>query len=202
MIPALRLALGGALLLLSGVAANAVDATSVPDGNTATFVDERKKEPGALDISTVVVSNDDTGRLTFRVNTPGRQRLTKDMRVRIWLSVRGQEYFLLVDPYKPPGATVGLYRVQPDPSGVAVGFMISAPSLTFRYARGARFGFDASEVGIDPSVDKRVAITFYTLIYAGVRFTPGTGYDFAELRLDRAPSPHPRTWRYIAFFGP
>lgn len=194
-------ALVGALLLVAVVATNASGSTSTLEANAATYVDERKKEPDALDISTVVVSNDDTGRLTFVVNTPNRQRLTRDMRVRLWLSVRAQEFVLLVDPLKPPGATIGLYQVQPSPDGGSVGLMVDAPSLRFRYARGAHFSFDASEVGIDPTVEERVAVTFVTHVSAGIRFVPGVGYDFTQVRFDRAPSPHPRRWTYVATFG-
>lgn len=196
--PGRHLVLAAALVASGAQVAGA--APSLPETNSTTYADERGEQPGAPDISKVIVSNDDAGSLTFRVLTPGRQRLTQDMRVRIWFWLRERQYFLLVDPFKPPGATVGLYRVDQVPGVGAVGSMINAPSLRFRYARGARFTVHASDLALDPSVDKRVAITFYALLYSGVGFTPGQGYDFAGLRDDRAPSKHPRRFRYVAVF--
>ena len=202
MISTTRQLVGALLLGAVTVTATASGSPTTVTAKSVTYVDERGEDPGAPDITTVDVSNDDAGRLSFRVNTPGRQRMTQDMRVRVVFSTRGKLYFLLADPYKPSPVKVALYRCEPGTAGDVVCSPFGGTSLTFRYARGARFSFNVSEFGIDPAVDKRVAITFDALIYAGLRVTPGAGFDFSEVRQDRAPSRHPRTFRYVAVFDP
>ena len=125
------------------------------------------------------------------------------MRVRIELTVRGTFYFLAVDPYKPKPATVALYGCEQRPSGMvcATNLAPPLPSLRFRYVRGARFTFELSELGIEPTAGTRARITFYADIYSGLRFVPGRGFDFTESHIDRAPSRHPRTFTYVATFG-
>ena len=192
--------LGLALLAAVGTAAAA---SGAPTANERTYIDERREDVGGPDITSVVVSNDDSGLITFRLITPNRQRLTQDMRVRVELTARGTYYFLLVDPYKPPVVRVALYGCEPEPSGVVCSTSLAPPlpSLRFRYVRGARFTFDLSELGIEPVAGTRTRITFSASIYSGLRFVPGTGFDFTESHIDRAPSRHPRTFTYVATFG-
>jgi hypothetical protein len=47
-------------------------ASSAAAANRATFFDERAEEPGLADVTSVVVSNDDGGRITFEMAIPGR----------------------------------------------------------------------------------------------------------------------------------
>ena len=53
----------------------------VPAGaaNSVPYQDSTGEDPAAPDITTVVVSNDDTGMITIRVNIPNRPQLTRDM---------------------------------------------------------------------------------------------------------------------------
>ena len=180
----LRVALGLALLVWIGAAAAA---SGAPVANEKTYIDERGEhirgeDVDGPDITSVVVSNDDSGLITFRLLTPNRQRLTQDMRVRIAFTVRGTFYFLLVDPYKPPTVRVALYGCEQQASGMVCGAYLAPPlpSLRFRYVRGARFTFDLSELGIEPTAGTRARITFYADIYSGLRFVPGRGFDFTE----------------------
>jgi hypothetical protein len=191
--------LGAALLVCTGIVVDASGAPASPGTNEKTYVDERREDVGAPDITSVIVSNDDSGQITFRLITPNRQRLTRDMRIRIWLTARGEQYFVLVDPFKPEGVTVALYGCEQRPSGMVCA--PTAPLSEFRYVRGARFTFDLSDIGIEPAAGTRVPITFWTLIYSGVRYSPATGYDLTGIHQDRAPSRHPRTWTYVAAFG-
>ena len=196
----LRLALGLALLVAVGTAAAA---SGAPAANEKTYADERGEDVGGPDITSVVVSNDDSGLITFRLITPNRRRLTQDMRVRIEFTVRGTSYFLLVDPYKPPVVRVALYGCEQQASGRVCSTILAPPlpSLRFRYVRGARFTFDLSELGVEPRAGTRTRITFYADIYSGLRFVPGRGFDFTESHIDRAPSRHPRRFTYVATFG-
>ena len=49
--------------------------------NTTTYQDSTGENPAAPDITTIVVSNDDTGMLTFQINMPNRPQLTRDILV-------------------------------------------------------------------------------------------------------------------------
>ncbi len=191
-------ALGATLLVCAGIAVDASGAPAAPGANERTYVDERGEAVGAPDITNVIVSNDDSGLITFRLITPNRQRLTKDMRVRIWLTARGTTYFLLADPL-PPNAGVGLFGCEERSTGL-VCFPTGSPSLRFRYVRGARFTFDLSEIGIGPVAGARTPMGFWASIYSGVRYEGR--YDFTRVRIDRAPSRDGRSWTYLATFGP
>ena len=52
---------------------------TVSASNTVTFQDSTGEDPAGPDITTVVVSNDDKGALSFRVNIPNRPQLTRDI---------------------------------------------------------------------------------------------------------------------------
>lgn len=68
-----RALLLGALTLLVAVPAGA--------SNSVTFQDSTGEDPAAPDITTVVVSNNDAGMITFRINIPNRPQLTRDMAI-------------------------------------------------------------------------------------------------------------------------
>jgi hypothetical protein len=59
----------------------------VPAGasNSQTFADSTGEDPGAPDITSVVVSNDDSGLITFQINVSNRPTLTQDMLFLIFL---------------------------------------------------------------------------------------------------------------------
>ena len=57
--------------------------------NTVTYQDSTG-EPGVKDITTVVVSNDDKGMITFRVNIPSLPQYTVDVDVDIYVDT-GQQ---------------------------------------------------------------------------------------------------------------
>jgi hypothetical protein len=58
---------------------------AAPASNTTTYTDSTGEDPAGPDITTIVVSNDDGGGLTFRVNVPNRPQFTSDMRLLIWI---------------------------------------------------------------------------------------------------------------------
>jgi hypothetical protein len=118
-ITGLRFVLGSALVLVAGFAPPASSSPGAPTTNGTTFVDGRGEDPGSPDITTVLVSNDDTGRLTFRVETPNHPALTEDMRIRVWLSDTdpttglsegGADSFILVDAYLLGLGRAALYQ--------------------------------------------------------------------------------------------
>jgi hypothetical protein len=156
--------------------------------NRTTFVDERGEAPGSADVTRVVVSNDDAGRITADVAIAGRPTLTQDMRLRVGLrDVRGRDSFLLVDPFTPAGFAAQLYRCKPRAGG-----LVCSPSqranVRFSYAKGARFSLDAEDLGLRPSSVHPTRLRFWVATLAGVRYDPTAGYDLSAAHFDRAPS--------------
>ena len=49
--------------------------------NTVTYPDSTGENPAAPDITTIVVSNDDAGMITFKINIPNRAHCTRDILV-------------------------------------------------------------------------------------------------------------------------
>lgn len=74
-------ALRGTLLI--GLLAALMAVVPAGAANTVTFQDSTGENPAAPDITTIVVSNDDVGMLTFRINIPNRPQLTRDMLVEV-----------------------------------------------------------------------------------------------------------------------
>jgi hypothetical protein len=189
------LALVAATVVLAAPAAQG--ALSAAAANRATFADERGEEPGSADVTSIVVSNDDDGRITFEVAIPDRPLLTQDMRIRIWLKdARGRDSFLLVDPFTPAGFAAQLYRCKPREGG-----LVCSPSQTanlrFSYRRGrARFSLDAEDLGIRPTSTRPAKLSFWASTLAGVRYEPTAGYDLTAAHFDRAPSPDGASWTY------
>jgi hypothetical protein len=53
--------------------------------NSTTYQDSTGEDPLAPDITTIVVSNDDAGMLTFRVNVPNRTQYTRDIAMDVFV---------------------------------------------------------------------------------------------------------------------
>jgi hypothetical protein len=88
--PGFLLAIGIAVVALPTFASGArlplgTSAPGVAAANTITFNDSTGEDPAAPDITTLVVSNDDAGMLTFRVNIPNRPALGQDILFELWV---------------------------------------------------------------------------------------------------------------------
>ena len=70
-----------------GLAVLAAVVAVAPAGaaNTVTYQDSTGENPAAPDITTIVVSNNDTGMISFKINIPNRAQLTRDILVDILL---------------------------------------------------------------------------------------------------------------------
>jgi hypothetical protein len=168
-------------------------ATSI-SRNSATFQDAVGEDPEAPDITSVVVANDATGEVTFRISVPNRPTLTKDMRVSIkldWddsaatgLTVDGQkgvDLFILVDPvlHGLGNAAMG---------GCSGNTCATGPQpdvLRFAYEGGvARFALDTSRFEVPL---KR--FRFRVQAQSGAVFDEETRkFDFTNWRTDLAPT--------------
>ena len=164
--------------------------------NRTTFLDERGEAPGSADVTRVVVSNDDAGRITVAVAIARRPTLTQDMRLRIGLrDARGRDSFLLVDPFTPARFAALLYRCKSREGG-----LVCTPSqranVRFSYAKGGRFSLDAEDLGLRPSSVHPTKLRFWVATLAGVRYDPTAGYDLSAAHFDRAPSTDGAYWSY------
>jgi hypothetical protein len=118
--------------------------------NSQTFTDSTGEDPAAPDITSVVVSNDDSGLITFKINISNRPALTADMLVLIYLDTDqkattgdtqafGADYAIELDP-----GQVNLAKW----NGSTYGAPPSQSSLTYSYdATGATIHVSAAELG-------------------------------------------------------
>jgi hypothetical protein len=155
--------------------------------NSVTFQDSTGEDPQAPDITTVVVSNDDAGRITFRINVPNRRELGPDMLVDILVDTDnnpatgdptsfGADYaieLLLgeVALFRWDGAN--FTRRPGDPAST---------SLLFSYSSGAAITISAAELG------NTKQLGFNTSVISGIVIDPATNdLDFTNAKADFAP---------------
>lgn len=189
--------LGGALLP-AGSAAGHGTASERPAVKSVTFEDATGEDPQGPDITSVTVSNDDTGLLTFRVAMPSHPALVEGMRFRIWidsdhdrstgLHMNGMDYFLLHDH----GGT-GLFRCS---GTTCAGGATASTTLEFTYASGPQFRVLDADVG-----DTR-RFRFAVEAATGIFVDPATrSFDFSTARFDDAPA-RGSSWIYALAIGP
>jgi hypothetical protein len=182
---------------LAGSDAHAGEAETLrPEAKRVVFRDATAEDPAGPDITTVTVSNDDRGLITFRVAIPSRPKLTEGMRFRIWidsdgdratgLSVNGMDFFLLHDR----GRT-GLWRCR---ASSCTGPSSSARTLRFRYSSEPSFTISNAEIG-----DTR-RFRFAVEAATGIVVDPVTKtVDTANAHFDDAPQ-RGRSWTYATRF--
>jgi hypothetical protein len=177
------------LAILLGLAALAVGAPVALGGsshaaaNSQTFNDSVGEDANAPDITSVAVSNDDAGLITFQVNISNRPTLTPDMYMLL---------FLDTDQNPATGATDFLgseYAIELDP-GVVTLFQwngtdftqaTSQASLTYAYSNGATIRISAADLG------KTKGINFGVVAVAGVTFDAAGNPNFDNEHRDLAP---------------
>jgi len=152
-----------------------------------TFTDSTGEDPAAPDISTIVVSNDDAGMLTFKVNISNRPTLGQDMEIDLWVdtdqntatgdpSIAGVDYVIQlvlgeINLFKWDGT--GFSRRFGDPSAV---------TLSFAYQSGVTIKISAQELG------NTKKFRFFALAISGLVVDPVTGdVDDTNAKLDLAP---------------
>ena len=158
--------------------------------NSVTFTDSSGEDAQGPDITTVVLSNDDKGVLTWVINVPNRPTLTGDMGFIVYINsdsnagtgdpqLFGSDYILqLIGPIDGPALAV-LFRWN-GTEFTAQG--VSQSSLIFRYANGVTFKLNASELG------NTRRIQFIVLALTGLVLTNGQ-LDDKDARFDVAPDP-------------
>jgi len=153
--------------------------------NSQTYQDSTGEDPQAPDITSIVVSNDDAGIITFRINIANRAQLGQDM----WLDLPvdtdrnpatgdpiGVDYFIQllrgeVNLYRWDGT--GFTRRFGDPSAV---------TLAFSYQNGFTVRISAAELG------NTRRFNFFVDAISGAVFDPVTGaLDCSACHSDAAP---------------
>ncbi len=189
----------GACVLVPGAAGGGLGpaAGAAPSANTATFEDSTSERAGAPDITTIVVSNNDAGVITFKINVAGRGALSEDMIVLVFVDSDnnvatgepdvGTDYAIQLfngaaDLFRWDGS--GYSRRAADPPQA---------SLTFS---GLTFRINAAELGDT----KR--FNFATQVATGVVFDPNTGdFDDSKAVADFAPDLGHGMWNYTVRIG-
>ena len=178
------------VLCLSGLLSSDVSATSTAAAsNSTTFPDSIGEDPSAADISAVTVSNDDRGRLTFRIDVSNRPTLAADMFFLILLDTDanpasgdpdfgGADYVIELDGPLDGAARTALARWD-GTNLTSTG--VSQSSLVFSYAAGATISINASELG----GTRRFG--FSVLAVSGAALTPTGELDLTNARFDLAP---------------
>jgi hypothetical protein len=177
------LAVAAAVVAIPGVA---LGDSSGRASNSATFADSIGEDPSAPDITSVAVSNDDTGAITFQVNVSNRPSFTQDMYFLLFLDTdqrtstgdpdfSGADYIVQL----APGA-VDLFKW----NGTEEAPAPSQSSLTYAYtASGPAIHVKAVDLG------KTTGIGFRAIAVSGVSFDASGNPDFTNIHRDAAPDP-------------
>src|SRR5262245_24641305 len=175
----------GAPVALGGSARNAA--------NSQTFTDSVGEDPNAPDITSIAVSNDDAGLITFQINISNRPALTQDMYLLI---------FLDTDRNAATGFANALgsdYAIQLVPGAVDLfqwngsDFVPAAAqsSLTYVYGTaGATIRISAADL------NKTKGFNFGVAAVSGVTFDATGNPNFDNTHQDNAPDLGHGFWSY------
>jgi hypothetical protein len=152
--------------------------------NSTTYTDSTGENPAAPDISTIVVSNNDAGIISFRINLPNRPTLSSDMIIELW--VDSDNNTATGDPDQA-GVDYVMQLVQNEINlfrwdGTAFTRRFGDPSavtLSFSYSSGITVRIAASELG------ETKRFRFFTDVISGLTIDPVTG----ELSCPTPPCP-------------
>jgi len=163
--------------------------------NSVTFDDSTGEDAQGPDITTVAVSNNDAGMITFKINIPNRATLTEDMLIDIDLDTDsnpatgdpetlGADYAIElfrsnIALFRWDGRTFS--RTQTDPPQT---------SLVFSYAGGATVRISAAELG------NTTRFNFGAIAVSGIVLDPNGDPDFSKARADLAPDGGHGLWNY------
>ena len=154
--------------------------------NSVTFTDSAGEDPLAPDITSIVVSNDDNGMITWRINTPNKATLTGDMLFLLLIDSdsnsgtgeNGFDYALELDGPLTGAASVGLFRWN---GTDYVGTGVPQSSLTFSYQNGPIIRLNRSELG------GTARFGFWTIAVSGIVLSPTGEPDFTNIHRDFTP---------------
>jgi hypothetical protein len=169
--------------------------------NSITFPDSTQEDPAAPDITTVVVSNDDSGLITFQINVSNRPQLTPDMEVDILIDadqnpstgdpqLLGADYYIVLIP-----GHVGMFMWDATSSN-----FINAPfqsTLISSYpTTGPVIKLKSSDIG------KPTGFNFATAVISGITVDASGNPDYSNLHIDLAPDRGHGFWNYPIKISP
>lgn len=175
------LALGALLVALPAVA---LGGSSRHTANSTTYPDSTGEDAAAPDITSVVVSNDDAGLITFTINVSNRPALTGDMLFQIFLDTDR-------NPATGDANSLGAeYAIQLQPGGIAL-FQWNGTtyvpasaqtSLVFSYLpTGPVIKVSAADLG------KTTGFNFGTVAISGLAVDAAGNPDNTNVHFDFAP---------------
>ena len=182
-------------IVLATLAAGAFAATVRHTANSQSYPDSIGENPPAPDITSIAVSNDDTGLITWKINISNRPTLTPDMLIVLSLntdgnttsgdqSAFGADYLIQLVP-----GEVDLFKWNATTSDYD-----NAPSqstLTFAYdSTGATIKVNASDLGATK------AVSFLALAFSGITIASDGSADFTNAHGDIAPDLGHGTFAY------
>ena len=183
-----RFILGAALLCaaLAALPAAALGSARHSSSNSQSYPDSIGEDPNAPDITSVDVSNDDAGLITFKVNISNRPALTQDMLVLIFLDTDenattgdsqsfGSDYVIQLVP-----GEADLFKW----NGTDFVGAPSQTTLVYSYATtGATIQINASELG------RTKGFNFGVNVFSGITTDASGNPDFTNAHVDTAPDP-------------
>jgi hypothetical protein len=171
---------------LAAIPAVAFGDSSRDASNSSTYADAIGEDPSAPDITSVVVSNDDAGAITFQINISNRPSFTSDMYFLLFLDAdqrastgdpdfSGADYIIQL-----ASGAVDLFRWNGSEEAPAP----SQSSLTYGYtSSGPAIHVKAADLG------KTKGFDFRTIAVSGVAFDASGNPDFTNIHRDAAPDP-------------
>jgi hypothetical protein len=187
----------GACALLSAAAGGA---SAAPAANTATFEDSTGERAGAPDITTVVVSNNDAGVISFAINVTGRAALTEDMLVAVTIDADNNPATGDQDPNNLGGdyaielfgGTANLFRWD----GTTYSRRGADPPQSSLIFNGLTIRINAADLG------NTTRFNFNAFVLTGVAVDQNTGdVDFSKAIGDVAPDLGHGMWSYTVRIG-
>jgi hypothetical protein len=189
-----------AFAAVAGACALVPSAVGAPTANSATFQDSTAEIANAPDITTVVVSNNDAGVITFRINVPGRAALTEDMYVGIQVDSDNNSATGDTGPIAP-GGDYAIELFQGNATlfkwdGQNYSRRANDPPQTSLIFSGLSIRINATELG------NTTRFNFNTYVATGVIFDRNTGdLDFSKSLDDFAPDLGHGLWNYTVRVG-
>ena len=183
------IAIVAALAALASVPAIALGSSAATASNSTTYTDSGGGDPQAPDITSVVVSNDDSGQITFKINISNRPKFTPDMLIDVFIDsdrnastgdtqLFGADYVIEMQP----SATI---LFQWNGQTFASGQVINASYGS----TGATFQVNARNLGGSKGFNFAVDAT------SGITTNANGDPDFTNAHDDLAPNP-PAVWTY------
>jgi hypothetical protein len=171
-------------LALVVVPATALGGAARSATNSQNYPDSTGEDPAAPDITSVSVSNDDTGNISFQINISNRPTFTSDMLFQIFLDTDS-------NPASGDPQSLGAdYAIQLEPAGVALfqwngsTYVIasSQSSVSYTYAStGPTIRVNALDL------NKTKAFNFGVIAFSGFTFDANGNVNQANVHADIVP---------------